>query len=235
MCLQRNEANQKKIKFEAYFDDGCEDLIISDQQRIMQVLLGLQSNAMKFTQRGHILIMVSTETVSSGNCYLNIKIEDTGIGIAKKDQGKLFKLFGFVQDSQQVNTKGIGLGLLIAKQIVRKFDGKISFQSEKGVGTTFQFTFKLSQPGDITEGRVEENKGLPCVNSSSLEFKWLPRHQGTVWNIPVADHSRSRPNSNIMNIRTHNESHGMHEVRYVHNLNSLQQHVCRRQSEQLAL
>lgn len=61
----------------------------------MQVLLGLQSNAIKFTRTGHIFIKVSIED----NEYLKILIEDTGIGIHKKDQDKLFKLFGFIQDS----------------------------------------------------------------------------------------------------------------------------------------
>ena len=68
---------------------------------------------------------------------------DTGIGILKEDQGKLFKLFGFVDDSQQMNINGIGLGLMIAQQIVDKFEGGISFSSEYGKGSCFQFTFKL--------------------------------------------------------------------------------------------
>ena len=92
MCIQRNEANQKQINFEAKFENIPHNLIISDQQRIMQVLLGLQSNAMKFTKQGHILIKVSME----GTEYLKILVEDTGIGIHKKDQDKLFKLFGFI-------------------------------------------------------------------------------------------------------------------------------------------
>jgi signal transduction histidine kinase len=57
---------------------------------------------------------------------------DTGIGIPKKNHEKLFKLFGFVQDDQHLNVNGIGLGLMISKQIVEKFDGKINFQSEEG-------------------------------------------------------------------------------------------------------
>jgi signal transduction histidine kinase len=68
---------------------------------------------------------------------------DTGIGIPKENHDKLFKLFGFVQDDRQINKNGIGLGLMIARNIVEKFDGKITFKSEKGVGSTFSFSFKL--------------------------------------------------------------------------------------------
>jgi signal transduction histidine kinase len=70
-------------------------------------------------------------------------VADSGIGIEKKDHDKLFKLFGFVSDSKQMNTKGIGLGLVIAKLIVEQFNGQISFESEKDVGSTFTFTFML--------------------------------------------------------------------------------------------
>ena len=55
-----------------------------------------------------------------------------------------------------MNTKGIGLGLLIAKQIVHQFDGKISFESQVGRGTTFEFTFKLSKEEDMIQGNFEE-------------------------------------------------------------------------------
>ena len=83
MCLHRTEANQRKIKFEAQYDNLLQkglDSIISDEQRIMQVLLGLQSNAIKFTRSGHVLIKIKIE-----NEFLKIRIEDTGIGINKQD------------------------------------------------------------------------------------------------------------------------------------------------------
>ena len=110
----------------------------------MQVLLGLQANALKFTKEGSVKIRV--EIISKpgdSNRYLQISVADSGIGIDKKDHDKLFKLFGFVSDSQQMNTKGIGLGLVIAKLIVEQFNGQISFESEKDVGSTFTFTFML--------------------------------------------------------------------------------------------
>ncbi len=71
---------------------------------------------------------------------------DTGIGIRFEDQDKLFKLFGFVQDGMQLNTKGIGLGLVIAENIVTEFGGSISFTSEYGKGSTFTFSFTLETP-----------------------------------------------------------------------------------------
>jgi signal transduction histidine kinase len=109
----------------------------------MQVLLGLQSNAIKFTEKGTVQTRV--QIIKEGlDRYLKISVQDTGIGIRLKDQDKLFKLFGFVQDQKDMNVNGIGLGLMISKQIVEKFGGEINFESKHGVGSTFTFTFKLS-------------------------------------------------------------------------------------------
>mmetsp|Transcript_30610 Transcript_30610/g.46974 ORF Transcript_30610/g.46974 Transcript_30610/m.46974 type:complete len:81 (+) Transcript_30610:2085-2327(+) len=79
----------------------------------MQVLLGLQSNAIKFTQEGSVTIKTRIVPAIDGN-YLEVSVVDTGIGIAYEDQDKLFKLFGFLNSSRQLNTKGIGLGLVIS-------------------------------------------------------------------------------------------------------------------------
>jgi signal transduction histidine kinase len=70
------------------------------------------------------------------------------MGIQESDKSKLFKLFGFVQTTKEVNTKGIGLGLVISKKIVESYDGKIGFMSEWEKGSTFAFKIPitLSQP-----------------------------------------------------------------------------------------
>ena len=68
---------------------------------------------------------------------------DTGIGIKEEDQPKLFKLFGYVQDSKQMNIHGIGLGLTISKKIIDQFNGEVSMTSKEGEGSTFKFMLKL--------------------------------------------------------------------------------------------
>ena len=72
--------------------------IIHDEMRIQQVILNLQSNALKFTDKGKIVIKVKT-FVKDGSKHLEISVIDTGIGIKEEDQNKLFKLFGYIQDS----------------------------------------------------------------------------------------------------------------------------------------
>lgn len=124
----------------------------------MQVLLGLQSNALKFTQNGKVMVRVEI-IEKEHHRYLQISVVDTGIGIAKEDHQKLFKLFGFVKDSQEMNTKGIGLGLMISELIVKQFNGEIRFESEKNKGSTFTFNFKLEDEEiNINEGEKDTIK-----------------------------------------------------------------------------
>jgi signal transduction histidine kinase len=82
----------------------------------------------------------STQT-SEG--YIKVEVEDNGVGISPANQKKLFKLFGFLNDTKSMNTKGIGLGLAISKKIINQFGGDIKVRSEFGEGSTFYFNMKL--------------------------------------------------------------------------------------------
>ena len=96
------------------------------------MLLNLYSNAIKFTDRkGKIEIEAKLKMR-----HIKIYVRDSGIGIKHENQHKLFKLFGSIKDEKrQLNTKGIGLGLVISKMIVNKFDGIIGFDSKFNEGS----------------------------------------------------------------------------------------------------
>jgi signal transduction histidine kinase len=123
-------------------------MVCTDAGRIMQVMLSLQSNALKFTKKGEVKIRVGIEMMGRDK-ILKIGVSDTGVGIPEGDLNKLFKLFGFLDNKNSaMNSKGIGLGLMIAKSICRKFGGTIKVQSipepQENHGSTFEFFFKLS-------------------------------------------------------------------------------------------
>lgn len=153
-------------------DGNHSPLIKTDKQRLMQIILGLLSNALKFTSSGHVKTSVRIiEDESSWNKehLIEISIHDTGIGISKQDQSKLFKLFGFIESSGHLNTKGIGLGLHIAQQIVQKFEGQVHVKSVYGEGSTFSFTMKLqTQDINLVDGIDLEN----YVNRDTLFDVW---------------------------------------------------------------
>ena len=142
MLIQSRKAEDNNIKLFATFKIGQGTLMKTDAQRVMQVLLCLQSNALKFTKDGEVEIIVDVIEKREEQ-YLSVAVRDTGIGISKENQSKLFQLFGFLSDSEGMNKQGVGLGLVIAKQICQQFDGDITIDSEIGVGTTFTYVFKL--------------------------------------------------------------------------------------------
>ena len=76
---------------------------------------------------------------------IKVSVCDNGIGIQKNDLTKLFKLFGFLESSKEINSKGIGLGLFICKKISNTYGGDVSVQSEVNKGSEFSFTFMLSK------------------------------------------------------------------------------------------
>ena len=104
------------------------------------MLLNGLSNAIKFTDRnGKIQLLVE----NLQNNFLRISVVDNGKGIKYKNQDKLFKMFGsFKDEKRKINTNGIGLGLVISKLIVNKFNGYIDFVSKHKKGSTFFYTFE---------------------------------------------------------------------------------------------
>ena len=108
------------------FEDTVEEeealrnvVVVSDRKRITQVLLNLISNALKFTFKGYIRVavrMIDEQT-------LEFEVSDSGVGISEEGQKNLFKLFGKLRESQQVNQTGCGLGLTICEKIVNKLGG----------------------------------------------------------------------------------------------------------------
>lgn len=109
-------------------------MFASDKRRIEQVMLNLVANALKFTFEGSIRV-----GVQNGALGVRFLVQDTGVGIAQDNTRNLFKLFGKLQRTQEINQTGVGLGLYISQQIVRQLGGHIEVMSELGQGSTFYF------------------------------------------------------------------------------------------------
>ncbi|MHC4453443.1 MAG: sensor histidine kinase, partial [Planctomycetota bacterium] len=113
--------------------------IVCDKDRLIQVIINLVSNAVKFTKEGSITCMVRR-----ADSKAMISIIDTGRGIKKGDQEKIFEKFKQVGDTLTDKPKGTGLGLLICKQIVEFHDGRIWVESKLGKGSSFSFTIPFN-------------------------------------------------------------------------------------------
>ena len=125
-------------------DKEAYPVLNGDKRRLMQVLLNLVKNALKFTTQGSISVAFAYDCKK---CLLVGHVRDTGVGIEKEDQCKLFSRFGKLLRSAQMNHEGIGLGLTIVKQIVEQCDGSIDVVSRgTGKGCTFRFSMKMGAP-----------------------------------------------------------------------------------------
>ncbi len=126
-------------------------IIHADPIRVRQVLLNLVSNAAKFTEKGHIKVFARLQKGPHGLEEVLIGVEDTGPGISKEDQEKLFKPFSQVDASLTRKTGGTGLGLSISRNLVEMHGGRIWVESEVGKGSTFYFTLPLIQASTAAE------------------------------------------------------------------------------------
>ncbi len=137
--LFRLKARQKDLRLHHEIDPKAPTQFRGDPDRLCQILINLIGNAVKFTDRGEIILRVERR---SGD--LLFSIQDTGIGIAPKDQNRLFQSFSQLDSSHTRKYGGTGLGLAISRSLVELMGGSIWVESEKGLGSVFSFTLPLS-------------------------------------------------------------------------------------------
>ncbi len=136
-------ADEKNQKIEIQIDPTLQE-IVTDPDKLKQILLNLLNNAIKFTpQDGEIKIQVKQE-----NNKVKISITDNGIGIDKKDQEKIFKPFQQLDQGLSRKYQGTGLGLAIVKEYTQRLGGEITLESELGKGSTFTITLPLKKQED---------------------------------------------------------------------------------------
>jgi PAS domain S-box-containing protein len=208
----RAKVAEKHVELIMHVLPDVPDRLVGDPLRIRQVLTNLIGNAFKFTEKGEVHVTVKREAQSaerkeannseadgaprSALCSLRFTVRDTGVGIPKDRQDRLFQPFTQADSSTSRKYGGTGLGLAISRRLVRLMDGDLTFESEPGRGTTFFFTVRMgvqegqqapvaaAPPGvreratlvvedtassrELLEGFFERF-GIPCVSVETAE------------------------------------------------------------------
>ncbi|WP_372620607.1 ATP-binding protein, partial [Alteromonas stellipolaris] len=133
------------------------ETLVSDPHRVSQIISNLVNNAVKFTERGHVALTASLKGSDEGKVQLHVSITDTGIGIAKEHQSKLFTAFTQADASVATRFGGTGLGLSICKQLSFLLGGDIGFSSTQGQGSVFSFWVAVD---DVTSADSQQSLAL---------------------------------------------------------------------------
>lgn len=176
--LFKNQAIAKNIELILNIQENVPSCVLADPLRLKQILVNLISNALKFTPEGKIRLSIK-EVSHSENAFskLEFSVKDTGIGIKKENQKKIF--YSFVQEDNSTTRRfgGTGLGLAISNQLLGLMKSKLELKSDFGKGSTFFFTveFKKAKTKKIAKAKTNDSTLIKKINSSTNErnFKIL--------------------------------------------------------------
>ena len=157
--ISQVRAHQKSLDFYYSPDTNLPGGIITDEKRLRQVLINLLGNAIKFTDKGSVILKVETIETRQDTIRLRFSVTDTGVGITPEDGQKLFRAFEQVGDRTR-QAEGTGLGLAISQQIVQMMGGQIQVQSQPGVGSEFFFEVETPLATNWREQQISEAEDI---------------------------------------------------------------------------
>jgi PAS domain S-box-containing protein len=138
-------AQHKSLELAVNIRADVPDALVGDPGRLRQVLTNLVGNAIKFTQRGEVVVHVEPQSIEADAVALHFAVTDTGVGVPADKQAVIFEAFSQADTSTTRTFGGTGLGLAIASELVSLMGGTIWLESDVGVGSTFHFTARLKR------------------------------------------------------------------------------------------
>jgi two-component system sensor histidine kinase/response regulator len=143
MKILAARAHEKGLELACFVPPDLPDFVAGDPVRLRQVILNLTGNAIKFTEKGEVVLRVEMESRDAEAMSLRFSVSDTGIGIPREKQGLIFEPFAQADTSTTRRYGGTGLGLSISSRLISMMNGRIWLESEPGRGTTFHFTARF--------------------------------------------------------------------------------------------
>ncbi|MCL1793436.1 MAG: ATP-binding protein [Oscillospiraceae bacterium] len=173
--INRAQIDEKKQIFSMHFDGSIPRKLWGDEQRLSQAIANLLGNAVKFTpMEGSITLNAKYLVEKNDFCSIQISIADTGVGIGREQQSKLFQPFQQAENGISRRFGGTGLGLAISKNIIEMMGGRIWVESELGKGATFAFTVQLKSSEEFpTCGKRQTFGAQPKKTGQFAKFRIL--------------------------------------------------------------
>jgi signal transduction histidine kinase/CheY-like chemotaxis protein len=168
-AMMTKTAEEKGLKFEVITGRTLPPLIRTDAVRLRQCLVNLVSNAIKFTEHGHVCVRASFEQTDEGS-FLGIDVVDTGIGIPEDKQESIFELFRQADGSMTRKYGGTGLGLAISRQIIELMAGSLTLTSSEGAGSTFSLRIPVGVPAQQTAPESAETAEGKPARTHAIRF-----------------------------------------------------------------
>lgn len=162
--IMANRADSKKLSFSVLKDNSLPVNFMGDEKKLMQILLNLTGNAIKFTEKGGIKVEVISKKNLGGKLWLEFLVSDTGIGISEENIPHIFDRFYQIETGFTKKYAGTGLGLPIVKQLIDMQGGSIVVKSKPENGTTISFVL----PYDVHEGSVEKESEINLAPVKSM-------------------------------------------------------------------
>lgn len=167
--LLRLKAEEKSLELLFDIDSEVPRALIGDSLRLEQILINLGNNAIKFTDKGAVVISVRVNERTASKVLLGFSIKDTGIGMTIEQQGLLFQSFYQADASTSRKFGGSGLGLSICKKLTKIMGGEIWVESTMGQGSCFQFTVNLGLQLHVGKGRLRAGSTHSSVGEQVVE------------------------------------------------------------------
>jgi PAS domain S-box-containing protein len=179
-----SQTREKGLTLHTYVDPLIPPTLRGDQGRLRQILLNLIGNAVKFTERGRVVVRALPAETSSRYARVRFEVADSGIGIDEKTLPKLFEPFVQADGSASRTYGGTGLGLSISKRLVELMDGEIGVTSEPGRGSEFWFTARFGRPSVVGSSRRVFGVRALVASSDELFCEIVSRYVES-WGMPA--------------------------------------------------